>query len=70
MPQQIAPVPAHPAGEAICPVSALSPLVVDTHGKRFHVEWDPAAPVTPLGQLVFLSQFLATGGLFAPWVAD
>lgn len=35
---------------------------------RFHVEWDPHAPVTPLGQLVFFSQFLATAGLFADWV--
>lgn len=70
MPQQIALVPAHPVGEVLCPASVASPLVLDTHGKRFHVEWDPTAPVTPLGQLVFFSQFLATGGLFAPWVAD
>jgi hypothetical protein len=34
------------------------------------VEWDPQAPVTPLGQLVYFSQFLATAGLFAGWVAD
>ena len=30
-----------------------------------HVEWDPQAPVTPIGQLVFFWQFLAAGGLFA-----
>jgi hypothetical protein len=41
---------------------------VDTLGRRFHVEWDPHAPVTPLGQLVFFAQFLAAGGLFAQWV--
>jgi hypothetical protein len=40
------------------------PLVVDTHGRRFHVEWDPHAPVTPLGQRVFFTQFLATAGLW------
>jgi hypothetical protein len=42
--------------------------VVDTQGRRFHVEWDPHAPVTALGQLVFFSQFLATAGLFSEWV--
>jgi hypothetical protein len=35
-----------------------------------YVEWDPYAPVTPLGQLVYFSQFLATAGLFSGWVAD
>ena len=29
---------------------------------------DADAPVTPLGQLVFFSQFLATAGLFHDWV--
>lgn len=42
--------------------------MVDTHGRRVNVEWDPQAPVTPLGQLVFFSQFLATAGLFSEWV--
>lgn len=47
----------------------MSPaLAVDTVGRRFHVEWDPLAPVTPLGQLVFFSQFLATSGLYSKWV--
>jgi hypothetical protein len=45
-----------------------APLVVDTHGRRFHVEWDPDAPVTAMGQLVFFIQFLAVAGLFADWV--
>jgi hypothetical protein len=71
---QIAPVEAHPQGEAISPRQQAartvlqSPLVVDTQGRRFHVEWDPLAPVTPLGQLVFFSQFLAAGGWFADYV--
>ena len=44
--------------------------MLDTVGRRCHVEWDPDAPVTPLGQLVFFSQFLATAGLFREWVND
>jgi len=69
MPMQIAPVTPHPQGEALAhPTPPVSPLNVDTPGRRFHVEWDPEAPVTPLGQLVFFSQFLATAGLFHDWV--
>ena len=74
MPLQIALVDVHPPGEVHTPGCAASravlsePLTVDTLGRRFHVEWDPHAPVTPLGQLVFFAQFLATGGLFADWV--
>jgi len=45
-------------------------LALDVPGHRVHVEWDPHAPVTPLGQLVYFSQFLATGGVYAQWVAD
>lgn len=45
-------------------------MVVDTFGDRVHVEWDPQAAVTPLGQLAFFIEFLKTGGLFEPWVND
>jgi hypothetical protein len=45
-------------------------LPVDTIGRRFHVEWDPSAPITPMGQLVFFSQFLATSGLYSKWVSS
>jgi hypothetical protein len=75
MSPQIAPVPPHPEGEAMPAVSALGQevmlplLAVDTLGRRFHVEWDPLAPVTPLGQLVFFSQFLAASGLYSQWVS-
>jgi hypothetical protein len=71
---QIAPVDVHPQGEVLTSGIAAGcaglsgPLTVDTLGRRFRVEWDPHAPVTPLGQLVFFAQFLAAGGLFAEWV--
>jgi hypothetical protein len=65
----------HPQGEHILASKLLPPelvqwLAVDTDGGRFDVEWDPQAPVTPLGQLVFFAQFLAAGGLFADWVRE
>ena len=43
---------------------------LDTFGGRIHVEWDPAAAVTPLGQLPFFIEFLKVSGLFEAWVAD
>jgi hypothetical protein len=43
-------------------------LPVDTIAHRYHVEWDPTAPVTPLGQLIFFCQFLSTAGLYSKWV--
>ena len=44
------------------------PVPVDTFGGRVHVEWDPQAAVTPLGQLPFFTEFLQVSGLFDPWV--
>ena len=79
MPLQIAPIGSHPPGEPNSSVfsrrqtsSALEPASVplDVHDKRIYVEWDPYAPVTPLGQLVYFSQFLASAGLFRNWVSD
>ncbi|MCX6871413.1 MAG: hypothetical protein NTY84_12475 [Verrucomicrobia bacterium] len=32
------------------------------------MKWDPALPVTPVGQWVFFSQFRAMAGLFSLWV--
>src|ERR1051326_8831538 len=71
MSPQVLPVPLHPEGEpsttALAAQAVLDPPVpVDTVGRRFHVEWDPDAPVTPLGQLVFFAQFLAAGGRSMP----
>src|SRR5271154_2717474 len=45
-------------------------LAVDTFGGRVHVEWDPQAAVTPLGQLPFFIEFLKLGNLFDPWVEE
>jgi len=45
-------------------------VTVDTFYGRVHVEWDPTAAVTPIGQMPFFIDFLKTGGLYEPWVAD
>ena len=45
-------------------------LALDTFGGRIHVEWDPSAAVTPLGQLPFFIDFLKVSGLFDAWVTD
>ena len=76
MSPQVAPVPAHPEGDGGSELQraareVLAPsLAVDTVGRRVHVEWDPCAPVTPLGQLVFFCQFLAASGLYSKWIAN
>jgi hypothetical protein len=73
---QISPIRLHPLGEDDSAIissatgAKLPSIPVDTIGRRFHVEWDPQAPVTPLGQLVFFCQFLSAGGLYAKWVAQ
>jgi hypothetical protein len=45
-------------------------IALDTFEGRIHVEWDPAAAVTPLGQLPFFIEFLKVSGVFEAWVAD
>jgi len=76
MSPQIGPVPAHPEGEGSSELeraaheAVIASVAVETIGRRVHVEWDPLAPVTPLGQLVFFCQFLATSGLYAKWIAN
>ncbi len=42
--------------KALRPPSAA--IALDTFGGRIHVEWDPAAAVTPLGQLPLFIEFL------------
>ena len=63
-------LPAHPPGEQL-PVELVcgQPVPVDTYAGRVHVEWDPDAPVTPLGQMAFFIAFLKTCGLFDSLVA-
>ncbi|MFQ5664737.1 MAG: transposase [Terriglobia bacterium] len=51
-------------------VPAEPAIAVDTYGGCIHVEWDPQAAVTPLGQLPFFIEFLKTAELFGPWVRD
>src|SRR5512136_2126394 len=62
----------HPLGEeekgALVPVS--EPIAVETFGGRIHVEWNPQAAVTPLGQLPFFIEYLHVSGLYEPWVAQ
>ncbi|MDH4245117.1 MAG: transposase, partial [Nitrospira sp.] len=62
----------HPMGEAPrkALVGARQSIALDTFGGRIHVEWDPAAAVTPLGQLPFFIEFLKVSGVFEAWVAD
>jgi len=48
----------------------ISALVAETFDGKIHIEWDPQAQVTPLGQLPFFIQFLKMGHLFAPWVDE
>src|SRR5215471_4731999 len=61
----------HPQGESkITTLGApepgeSEPLVIETEGGRYHVQWDESAPATPYGQLVFFAQFLKAGGLFS-----
>ena len=66
---------AHLAGEAQKLVTttgegADDPLtVLDTVGRRIRVEWDPAASVTPMGQVVYFSGSSPkrVGGFAAFW---
>ena len=48
----------------------ISTLVAETFDGKVHIEWDPQAQVTPLGQLQFSIQYLKMGYLFQPWVDE
>src|SRR5512147_298205 len=65
-------LPAHPVGEqsSVEFLPEAVGLYADTFGGRVHVEWDPTAAATPLGQLPFFVEFLKLDGLFDPWVGD
>lgn len=53
-------------GEAL--MRTLADGVLDTHGGRLHVEWDPSAKVTAFGPLAYFLSFLKTSGLWDAWV--
>jgi hypothetical protein len=50
--------------------SVLTASIVDIYDGKIHMEWDPEAAVTPLGQLPFFIQFLKLGGRFDQWVEE
>lgn len=60
----------HPAGERTVTKKTTKKalLPVDTYAGKLHVEWDPSAAVTPLGQLPFFIEFLKTSKLFDDFV--
>jgi hypothetical protein len=62
----------HPTGELEISLKKreIAALVADTFDGKIHIEWDPQAQVTPLGQLPFFIQYLKVGHLFEPWVDD
>lgn len=62
----------HPAGERRISKKTIknAQLPVDTYAGKLHVEWDPSAAVTPLGQLPFFIEFLKTSKLFDDFVED
>jgi hypothetical protein len=60
----------HPEGESKNVMQVKRSAAIDTFGGRVHVEWNPQAAVTPLGQLPFFIEFLKTADLFDPWVED
>jgi hypothetical protein len=66
------PKAAHPEGDVKLPEKNIlsSAIEVDTYGGKIHVEWDPTAAVTPIGQLAFFIEFLKLGGRFDRWVND
>lgn len=64
--------PLHPEGALKTATSRAvsASLATDTFGGKIHVQWDPTAAVTPIGQLPFFIQYLKVGGLFKPWVSS
>jgi hypothetical protein len=62
----------HPAGEVEIPQkqALLAAIEVETYAGKIHVEWDPTAAVTPIGQLAFFIEFLKLGHRFKQWADD
>ena len=64
------PKPIHPKGELSELSKQLKPasIEIETFEGKVHIEWEPGASVTPMGQLPFFIQFLKTGCRFEPWI--
>jgi len=60
---------AHPAGGQLLVDGRDQAIPLDTYAGRVDIEWDPQAPVTPLGQMAFFIDYLKSAGLFDNWVA-
>ena len=62
----------HPKGESYTENQLVKKELfsIDTFSGRVHVEWDPQASVTSIGQMPFFTEFLKTAGLFDSWVTD
>ena len=56
----------HPEGDSNLPakIEETELLEIDTFDGKLHVEWDPDASVTPIGQLPFFIQYLKLGHRF------
>jgi len=69
---KLPPATVHPQGELKIPEKkALSIAIeVETYAGKVHVDWDPTAAVTPIGQLAFFIEFLTLGHRFDRWVED
>lgn len=62
----------HPKGESNLKEKELlsEALEVDTFDGKLHIEWEPNAHVTTIGQLPFFIQYLKVGQRFEPWVKE
>jgi len=62
----------HPTGEhtQTKEITENNRFSVDTYAGQLHVEWDPQAAVTPLGQLPFFIEFLKKTKLFDELVEE
>ena len=58
----------HPLGEpdGVEKKPLSKAIEVETFAGKVHVEWDPTAAVTPIGQLPFFIEFLKLGHRFNP----
>ncbi len=72
MSQDISCLSVHPAGDQppIEQDASAAPAILDTWAGPVRVEWDPAAPLTPYGQLPFFIDYLKAANLFDALVAD